>query len=523
KLPAPSRVKAMSVSRDGRRLAVYHVGGEVRVWRTDDWSHISFAPSSGNPGVHYGALGFLGEGDRIVVGWSNGKVAIHDAATGKKLREFAAHNEGITTLAVSPGSDVIATGAGYSDKSVRLWNSESGEAAGELAGHQSWVSGLAFSPDAAILASSSADQTIRLWDTQTRTEIAALRGHEDEVYCLAFSSDGKRLISGAKDGSVRLWQVPPAQRPPALRVLRDRCGYFVVSPDSRRVVTLSADYVVWDLNTGEKLETISALRGYQAGYDFTANGGQLLVGGHNGKVRIWDFTQNALSEFDAGGTEDVVGVRRLGATKFLATVHGTRTARAFSTTRVKIWDFEKRQLKEETGLSGADATTSAVSPQGKTATGHEDGSVTIWGQVRTNFPAHRRAVVGVAFTPDGRILATGGEEGTAKLWDVATHREIVTLKGHLRSVHAVDISPDGRRLATAGGGAESVKLWDIQTHQELITLSGEGSIMTLLAFSPDGNKLIGLNNNGHLHIWRAPSWEEIKTAEAKEQAEVQRP
>ena len=89
-----------------------------------------------------------------------------------------------------------------------------------------------------------------------------MRGHEDEVYCLAFSSDGKKLISGAKDGSVRLWQVPPAQRPPALRVLRERCGYFVVSPDSRRVVTLSADYVVWDLNTGEKLETIAALRGF---------------------------------------------------------------------------------------------------------------------------------------------------------------------------------------------------------------------------------------------------------------------
>jgi WD40 repeat protein/serine/threonine protein kinase len=514
RLPVPSAVRDMEFSPDGQRLAAYHAGGEVRVWRTDDWSHIPIMHSSGNSGVHFAGLSFLGSGERIAIGWSSGKVSIHESATGEKLREFTAHSEGITAFAISPTSDVIATGAGYTDKTVKLWKSETGEAVGELDGHQAWISGLAFSPDGTLLASASSDQTIRLWDMKTRKTIAVLRGHEDEIYCLAFSGDGKKLLTGAKDGSVRLWNVPPTQRPPALRVLREPFGYFMIAPDSRRVVTLAADYVVWDLNTGEKLETISALRGYQAGYDFTLDGRKLLAGGRNGKVRIWDFEKNALSEFAAGDDdEEIVAVRRLGVTEFVATVHGLRTQRTFSTTRVKIWDFDKRQLKETTGLSGAMATVSAVSPQGKTATGHQDGRVTIWGKAGTNFLAHPRTVVGAAFTPDGSILATGGEEGTAKLWDVATLRGIGTLKGHLRSIHALDISPDGRRLATAGGGDESVKLWDMRTHQELITLSGEGSMMQLLAFSPDGNKIVGLNNDGRLHIWRAPSREEVAAAE----------
>ena len=95
----------------------------------------------------------------------------------------------------------------------------------------------------------------------------------------------------------------------------------------------------------------------------------------------------------------------------------------------------------------------------------------------------------------------------------------MTLKGHLTSVFALDTSPDARRLATGSGGAESVKLWDIHTHQELITLAGDGSMILALAFSRDGNKIIGLNlgsnNELRLQIWRAPSWEEIKRAEAQ--------
>ena len=120
----------------------------------------------------------------------------------------------------------------------------------------------------------------------------------------------------------------------------------------------------------------------------------------------------------------------------------------------------------------------------------------------------------MAFTPDEHILATAGEEGTAKLWDLAAHGEIVTLKGHLKSVHGLAIFPDGLRLATAGGDRESVKLWDIQTHQELITLPSGASTITRLAFSPDGNKIIGLSGEGELLIWRAPSWEEIHAATA---------
>jgi len=523
RLSASSFIKSISFSRDGERLAAHQGGGKaaVNVWRTADWSHSLIEDPPGTGGVHAGCVDFLGNGDRIAIGWGRGKLCIHESATGKKLREFAAHRDAITAMAISPDSRVIATGAGFTERTIKLWNPEQDAMLGELTGHQAWICTLAFSPDGTILASSSADQTVRLWNTKTWTELATLRSHEDEVYSLAFSADGRRLITGGKDGSVRLWQIPPAKRPPPRWVLSEPGNTFAVSADGRRLVTGGDDYVLWDLDNGEKLATLTELRGYQAGCDFSPDGRQLLVGGRAGKIRIWDFGRNSLSEFDTGHEADVAGVKTLGVTNFLLAAWWGPIE------RFKIWNFEKRQLVHEFEWSGPPVREGNFSRRGDFAVGHDDGSVTVWnaesGWTATHFPAHRRGVSGLAFTPDGRTLASGGVEGTAKLWDLTTHREVVTLKGHLQSVHALDISPDGNRLATSGGGGESAKLWDMHTHQELITLTGEGAIIAWLAFSPDGNKIIGWNDQRYLQIWRAPSWEEIRTAEAQDKKESQAP
>ena len=459
-----------------------------------------------------GGVGFLGAGERVAVGWGNGKMTIHDSATGQQILEVAAHpDDGINTMAISPDSRVIATGAGYTARTVKLWNPESGEQLGELTNHQAGILALAFSPDGALLASGSGDQTIRLWDAKTWSEVATLRGHEDEVFSLAFSADGRRLISGGKDGSVRLWQIPPVKRPPPHWELPGPSGNLAMSQDGRRLVTGGEDYLLWDLDTGEKLATLTELRGYGAKCGFSPDGRQLFVGGRKGKIRIWDLERHSLSEFNTGHEEDVAGVDILGVTNALMVAWWGVGE------RFKIWNFETRQVMHEFEWSGSQVTMGNVSRRGDFAFGQNDGGVTLltaesgWAQIR--FPAHRRDVSGIAFTPDGRTLATGGKEGTAKLWDVATHREIVTLKGHLRSIWAVDISPDGGRLITAAGGLESVKLWDMNTQQELITLASESPIISRLVFSPDGNKIIGRDDHGRVQIWRAPSWAEIEAAE----------
>ena len=125
-----------------------------------------------------------------------------------------------------------------------------------------------------------------------------------------------------------------------------------------------------------------------------------------------------------------------------------------------------------------------------------------------------------AVSPDGALVAAV-DNGQVRLFDPAKGEPIEpSLHGHLNPVYSVAFSPDGRRLISAASAREAVKLWDFSTRQELLTLSGAGSILMGARWSADGDVILA---GPPWQAWRAPSWEEIAAAEAKEKAEAKRP
>ena len=127
----------------------------------------------------------------------------------------------------------------------------------------------------------------------------------------------------------------------------------------------------------------------------------------------------------------------------------------------------------------------------------------------------------VEFSPDGSRLAASSSLGYARVWDTATWGKQATLRGYIRGVFAVHFSPDGRRLATSGTNPDLLlKLWDVDSWQEVFSLAGTGN---RAQFSTDGNTLGAINDDGTLHLWRAPSWAEINAAEAQEKSAVEQP
>ncbi|AUB38343.1 WD40 repeat [Nostoc flagelliforme CCNUN1] len=153
----------------------------------------------------------------------------------------------------------------------------------------------------------------------------------------------------------------------------------------------------------------------------------------------------------------------------------------------------------------------AFSPNGKLlATGDADGKTYLWqvddGKLLFACTGHSSWVKSVAFSPDGQILASGSDDQTVKLWDVRNGNCLKTLQGHSNWVRSVAFSPDGQTLAS-GSEDQTVKLWDVHTGKCLTTLQGNTNRVRTVAFSPDGQTLASGSEKQTIKLWDIPNAE----------------
>jgi WD40 repeat protein len=157
----------------------------------------------------------------------------------------------------------------------------------------------------------------------------------------------------------------------------------------------------------------------------------------------------------------------------------------------------------------------AFSPDGRRlATASSDKTAKVWdavtGKELLTISGHGAGLNGVAFSPDGRRLATASADKTAKVWDEATGKELLTLSGHADAVTGIAFSPDGRRLATSSMD-KTAKVWDISTGQVSVTLSGHTAAVNGVAFSPDGRHLATASSDKTAKVWDAVTGKELLT------------
>jgi WD40 repeat protein len=153
-----------------------------------------------------------------------------------------------------------------------------------------------------------------------------------------------------------------------------------------------------------------------------------------------------------------------------------------------------------------------------------DGTVKLWdiasGREIRSFLGHSKSVGYVAFSPDGHQILSGSLDGTVKLWDAASGREIRSFQGHSRSaVSSVAFSPDGNQILSVSGDS-TVKLWDAASGREIRSFQGYSREVSSVAFSPDGNQILWGSGDGTVKLWDVASGREIRSFQGHSEAVI---
>jgi WD40 repeat protein len=295
---------------------------------------------------------------------------------------------------------------------------------------------------------------------------STLQGHTKAVVCVVFSPDGKTLATASADQTVKLWDMTTGQERTVPKGYSGFAGGVAFSPDGQTLA--SADYgstlKLWEASTGTERAVLKGHRGCVGPVAFSTDGktlasavmGSPIADPDNHTVKLWDLPSGKERAVLKGHDRFVV---------FLAfSPVGNTLASASEDDTLKLW-------RVDTGTERATfpGRIPAFSPDGKMLASVSDHSIKLWelatGKERATLPKQTKKILSVAFSSNGRTLASACEDGSITFWDRATGKERCTFRGHIKEVLSLAFSPNGKTLASASAD-HTVKLWGIPTPQK---------------------------------------------------------
>jgi WD40 repeat protein len=450
------------------------------------------------------------------------------------------HTGHVGSVAWTPDGALLASSSG---DTIRFWDPRTGRLQRTL---NIQVASMAFSPDGKTLAS-ALPQSVKLWHVRTGALIRELPAGDGNAWQvpIAFSPDSQRLVLATRpdaeskgssstkpvSGQLTLWDVATgiakwsvtlqgrkslypaavAFSPNGKTIATGEWGYGAEIPIGNRV--RAADIHLWDAETGALQRTLTGHTAAVVSLTFSPDGQTLMSGGFDCTVRVWDAHTGAPLKTLAG--KDFGGVMEISLSR-----DGRMLAAGYAEGEVRLWDARTGRLTRTMGWSDT-VMSVALSPDGKLiASGAAlKTGLRVW-DARTGalkwIPAGQKGGARwVAFTPDGKVLASAGSDGTVKRWDTRTRAELRAIEGQ-PGPNWFALSPDGRLLARPGTDKE-YWLWDLETGEPVRTLPGHNPLGAGVAFSADGNTAATCSapeegdTPAEIRFWDARSWKPLRT------------
>jgi RNA polymerase sigma factor (sigma-70 family) len=408
-------------------------------------------------------------------------------------------------LALSPDGKTLAAPTHWSGTTVRLYETDTGRQVHQLRLNPGYPTALAFKPDGKELAAGDSSGEVHLWDLATGVMRLSYRPSRTEVRAVTFMPGGEELATAADDGVIRLWDPRDgAELKPRVAPLA-RIRSLAVAPDGRSVFSCGEEPTIrqWDVATGKELRRLEGDTSGNGALAMAPDGKSLVSLGVDYSVCVWDPVTGRERRHWRGGFYS-----------------SQKPAVAFS---------------PDSGLLALGWDDSAVSLQDP-ATGNEI----------ERMKGHRLFVDCLAFTADGRLVASGSYDGTLRVWDVTTGKGkhviqtasqpvkvVTTPTGQTAGVigwdnrlrlydlaagkelpppprnrpgdpgYAVAFSPDGKLVATGDVCDDEyvVLVWELASWRKLAVFHGHTERITALAFLPDGRRLISSSHDTTALVW----------------------
>jgi WD40 repeat protein len=445
--------------------------------------------------------------DVIVTVGKDGKVRLLDPMTFATRRTLPDSIGKITAFAVCPVSDTLFTASEFgtaSSKSgqnrtakVCSWEVATGLPIGEPLVLQSSVRTMAFRLDGKALLVSLDDGHIQIWDVKSRRRLGKSVRLKGIAQSVAFSPDGRTYLTGGSDRTARLWDAATGELAAPPIVHRATVQTVAYGNDGRTFLTAGSDGALrlWGIAPELPRGLVLPHSSHVESVIFSPDGRFAVTGSWDGTVRRWDtLTGEQLGEPMAHRSPVRSVAVSPGGGTILTVTWGSE---------VYLWtaadDPIARTLNHPVRVSKA-----VFSPDGrKVLTGGNDGSVRFWDMrqgvvVHEDVNAHPGGCTAVAFSPDGFSACTAGADGTARLWDAVTCQQRGPVLRHNGTIWSVAFSRDG--LLT-GCDDHRARLWDMRRGEFREPAFWHGNSVKAVALSPDGKVALTGSKDGTARLW----------------------
>ncbi len=503
-------ITAIAYHGNGRTLACAGAGGKISLWNADEGSSVGELLPDPETAPKLGAitsLMFSPNGKRLYAGTSGKRVCAWNVDNAEFSAFPSMHVRSVTALAVSmDGSRIVSASE---DKTAAIWDAASGETIRSLFGHDESVLAVDFypTPNAPYIATGSEDGAARLFDAQDGSLLATYDGHSGSVNSVHFSEDGSELLTGSEDGTLRRWSTFSGELLSTLVGHEKAVRSAAFSPDGVLMASGSDDHTVklWDRAYGLGYTRLQGHTDKVRSLALSPDGLRALSSSADGRVRLWE-TDTLLSltatdlplrgagvvAFSPDGTQIAVGLEGLGRD----TSHP-----------IYFWDASAYDVLIEWPAQATGHAERilalAYSPDGRrVASASADDTVKLWnsqtGALMQTLEGHTGAVHSLAFHPTESLLASGSYNEKVRVWNLGTGETIHEYADGEGTVGALAWSPDGQVLAASYD--QVVSLRDIDAG-ETVLLHGHQDHIDSLSFHPDGTRLASASQDGSVRIW----------------------